>query len=105
LHSGFIRSMAFLPLPSSPPSTLCGSSTIRMGRVARIRSMGFSPPVFSLGRYITFFDFSRRATSSASSVCACCSSPNLLMAPTVITMIWICGLVAKLRTWPSFAES
>ena len=22
--------------------------------------MGFSPPVFSLGRYITFFDFSRR---------------------------------------------
>ena len=29
----------------------------------------------------------------------------LLMAPTVTTMIWICELVAKFRTWPSFAES
>jgi hypothetical protein len=27
------------------------------------------------------------------------------MAPTVMTMIWMFGLVAKLRTWPSLAES
>ena len=34
--------------PVRPPSTLCGSSTMTIGRVALIRSMGFSPPVFSL---------------------------------------------------------
>ena len=30
---------------------------------------------------------------------------RLLMAPTVTTMICTCGLVAKFRTCPSFAES
>ena len=42
------RAERLLAPPSRPPSTLCGSSTIRMGRVALIRSIGFSPPVFSL---------------------------------------------------------
>ena len=27
----------------------------------------------------------------------------MLIAPTVTTMIWMCGLVAKLRTWPKLA--
>ena len=40
--------VALLPAPERPPSTLCGSSTIRTGRVARTRSIGRSPPVFSL---------------------------------------------------------
>ena len=33
-----------LPRPATPPSTLCGSSTIRIGRVALMRSIGRSPP-------------------------------------------------------------
>ena len=81
-----MASSAVLPAPVRPPSTLCGSSTMTMGRVALIRSMGFSPPVFSLSLY-------RLLTS------------RLLMAPTVTTMTWMVALVAKLRTWPSLPES
>ena len=44
-----------------------------------MRSIGFSPPVFSLSLYKLLTSF-------------------LLMAPTVTTMICICGLVAKFRT-------
>ena len=83
---GNIAPNASLPRPSSPPSTLCGSSTIRIGRVALMRSIGFSPPVFSLSLYRLLTSF-------------------LLIAPTVTTITWMFGLVAKFRTWPSFDES
>lgn len=48
VQRGFIAPSASRPRPSNPPSTLCGSSTITTGRVARISLIGVSSLIFSL---------------------------------------------------------
>src|SRR6266496_5676752 len=80
VHSGCIAPSASLPAPFRPPSTLCGSSTIRIGWVARMRSIGFSSPVFSLSLErlidILFVDGSNRDHHNLY-VRACGEVPNL----------------------------